>query len=85
MHEDNKLAVQFCVERICKITLLLWKQHFECKCEQRNKKADKFYDTMVTRRSLTVWRKVGCTIFVVNGCHGYHLNHSVCETHEVHQ
>lgn len=62
IHEDNTIAVQFCVERICKTMLLLWKQHFECKCEKRNKKADKFYDTMVTRRSLTVWTKVGCTI-----------------------
>ena len=24
-----------------------------------------------------------CTTFVVNGCHGYHLNHSVCESHEI--
>ena len=85
IHEDNKIALQFHIEHVSKTTLLVWQQHFECKCEQRNKKADKFYDIMVTRRSLTSWRKVGCFISVVTGCHGYNLNHPVCKTHEIHQ
>ena len=64
-----------------KATLLVWKQHYDHKCELKNRKADKFYNAMVTRRFLALWKKVSSyDISVFTDCPDIIL---VCERNEV--